>query len=330
MWKIGLLRPEEVPSEGIKDMNWVSYRLLRMPPEPSAEDLRIFEAVIVHVQLSNGIFRTTFPGRFREVDSWVDECLEKYFSPDFPLQAEDWAASDCLTSLEWLESLSRRFPDARMAASDLTLFLLEYTSRSGWFVVESDGTPLQYIRPPLVVSLKHSEPLRYPVNRWVRRRALTQWKSIMAGIDWNDPWLSGSGPEEELWQEREANGIRKIPLVHPRAVVRARDCAGRLAVRRHGVFSPAPSPCDVLRTMNIFNRNYFPEHQLAKGAAAVHASLRPGGIWIVGRTVRQVPAQHQVSIYRKAGDWFENIGRLNGGSEMEGVVETRTAGAGRC
>ncbi len=73
---------------------------------------------------------------------------------------EDWAASDCLTSAEWAAELFPLFPHLDFVASDLLLFLWEAKKQRGEerFILEPDGTPLQYVRPPFVVRLSQPEP----------------------------------------------------------------------------------------------------------------------------------------------------------------------------
>ena len=51
--------------------------------------------------------------------------------------------------------------------------------------------------------------------------------------------------------------------------------------------------------MNIFNRAYFSEEQLAAGAAAMFDSLEPGGIWIVGRTLEDDLTNHATFFRRQ-------------------------------
>ncbi len=77
--------------------------------------------------------------------------------------------------------------------------------------------------------------------------------------------------------------VRKLPLVHPEALGLAKDDS-RFSIRSHSAFERSSEPCNVIRTMNIYNRAYFSEDRLREGVRAVLGSLAQDGIWIVGRT----------------------------------------------
>src|SRR3954468_2998069 len=109
----------------------VSLHLLAIPDEPSPEDVGLFEKLMPHVQLSSGVYRTTYRQRFRALNPAVNNLLRQSFSPSEPLRVEDWAASDCLTSAEWAAELFPLFPDLEFVASDLLLFLLQAKKKKG-------------------------------------------------------------------------------------------------------------------------------------------------------------------------------------------------------
>jgi hypothetical protein len=58
---------------------------------------------------------------------------------------------------------------------------------------------------------------------------------------------------------------------------------------------------------------------MADGAAAVHESLQPGGLWIVGRTLEEDLSNHATFLQRKQSGW-EVLERIGKGSEMEPVA----------
>src|SRR4051794_24265374 len=138
----------------------VSLHLLAIPDTPSAEDVALFEKLMPHVRLSSGVYRTTYRQRFRALNPVVNNLVRRSFSPSQNLRVEDWAASDCLTSAEWAEELFPLFPHLEFVASDLVLFLLEVKKKGSpkRFILEPDGTPLQYVSPPFVVRLSQPEP----------------------------------------------------------------------------------------------------------------------------------------------------------------------------
>ena len=294
--------------------------LLSESSYPAVEGAAFFNRLMGHVQLSNGVYRTTYPRRFRNLDADVNRILAQYFPSSGPMRIEDWAASTCLTSCEWAEGLFPIFPRLEFVASDRELFLLRIKCRNSGavFVAESGGCPLQYIRPPMVIRMQPPEPWALPVNRACYFRALRFWNRNAPKWPLPAGWLEDPGNEEPLL--RDGCEFRKLPLIHPQAVALARTDA-RFAIRRHSIFDPAPSPCHVIRTMNILNPDYFPPAEVAAGARSIAGSLHPGGIWIVGRTTQEDPPVHRVSIFRKsASGGLEIVERFGGGSEIEAIA----------
>jgi hypothetical protein len=298
-----------------------SYRLLnevaadKGAGHPEADE--IFESIVRHLRLSSGIFRSTYRQRFADLDPVVNAILHEAFRGS-NLEVQDWAASDCLASAEWASALWATFPSARVIASDALLCLTEVSRPDGKeaYVLEPDGTPLQYIRPPFVVSLQKPIPPYYPVNRLLASRA----KRGLAEAQEASRLHQSSQKLHSQWKVGEIN------LIHPLARrIAAQD--SRFEARNHSVFAALPSPCNAIRTMNIFNRGYFDEARLRQGASCVLDSLVEGGIWIVGRTREEMrPPRNSVSIFQKVGQKAGQPGafklwrRLNDGSEIEPLI----------
>src|SRR5262249_8990801 len=112
--------------------------------------------------------------------------------------------------------------------------------------------------------------------------------------------------------------VRQIPYIHPEALALSRKNPNFWFCER-SIFDRTPRACQVLRTMNIFNRAYFSAEQLADGASAVFESLEPGGIWIVGRTLEEDFTNH-VTFFRRTENGWDLLERFGQGSEMEEVV----------
>lgn len=276
----------------------------------------MFEHIVRQLQLSSGIWRTTYPERFSDVDPEVNPLLRELFH-DRAIVIQDWAASDCLASAEWAESLWKQMPAARFVASDLLLHLNAISAGSEAFILEPDGKPLQYVRPPFVVSLRDPVPLHYPVNRWLAVRAMRKMQSLEGvlkqcrGLDLPQGELSCPAP----WT------ASRISLVHPR-VHRLQAQGAAFAVIRHSVFEVFPEPCDVIRSMNIFIRRYFDDATIERGIATVFDSLHEGGIWIVGRTTEEKhPTRNRASVFQKTGAGFRQLRQLNAGSEIDGLIQ---------
>jgi hypothetical protein len=285
----------------------VSYSLLDVGDHPNEEQIRVFEDISFTLRLSNGTFRTTFRQRFRDVDAVAMRWMERLFSVDTELRVQDRAASHGLTSAEWAEQLFRVYPRADFEVSDTLFSLIRLSLDTGeTYIVEPNGVPLQYIKPPFVVSLHYPESWRYPVNRFIASRAKRRFQQLVLPVD----WMSSPG----------AAGYRvsKIPYVHPEArELSQKDARFRFQLR--SVFEQTPAGCHVLRTMNIFNQAYFQRGQLIEGVEAAFASVKPGGLWIVGRTMES-DFSHQVSFLRRREHGWEVVERMGGGSEIEDLA----------
>lgn len=290
-----------------------AYNLLDVGENPSEEQVRAFEDVSFTLRTSNGTFRTSFRQRFEDVNASAMRWMERSYAADSAIEIQDRAVSHGLTSWEWAGCVFRAFPLARFEASDILLELIEISRGGETYIVEPNGRPIQYIKPPFVVSIEHPEPRRYPVNRIVAARARGRFERLGLGGNWIET------AQTRGWR------VRKIPSIHPWTRELGRKNPN-FQFRLRSVFEITPGACDVLRTMNILNRSYFSPEELARGASAVFQSLRPGGIWIVGRTMEEDFKNH-VSLLRRREDGWEVLERIGAGSEMEKLALDAGAGS---
>src|SRR5580692_8459381 len=191
----------------------VAYNLLDVGDDPSDERVAMFEDLCFRLRTSNGTFRTSFPRRFVDLDVAVSRWMSEVFVPEAPIRIQDRAASHCLTSHDWAQRIFAAYSRAEFEASDLILYLYELSLPSGeTYIVEPGGEPLQYIRPPFVLSVRHREPRRYPLNLWLGARARRRFARL--GLP-------------ERWQQSESGPgyrVRRLSCVHPRAAaLAARD-----------------------------------------------------------------------------------------------------------
>lgn len=327
MLKLGIHRLDQYRSDAEPDSrsslrdvlsrNRVAFTLFRTAIPATPKEIEVFEKTIPLVRLSSGVYRTTFRGRFREFNRFVNERLARRFDAAAPLHIEDWAASDCLASSEWAASLFPLFPHAGVTASDLTLFLIEACLPDGTsYVMEANGEPLQYIRPPFVIRFNPPEPGMLAVNSFLEKRARARFHTLRQSWRIPEEWLKEELPDTF---GQPPFVFRKIPLIHPEAQALC-NSSERFHIRHHSAFDPAAEFCDIVRTMNIFNLSYFPNERLLEGARAVALSLREGGVWIVGRTVQENPPAHNASLFIREKTGFRLLERFGEGSEIEGLV----------
>jgi hypothetical protein len=300
----------------------LAYSLLRLPETTDEKAIRQFETVIKTVRLSSGSCRTTHPERLSDVDAEVQPILESLFPRDAPLAVYDWGASDALVSSEWADLLLAKYPRLEFTASDSILWLTEATHEQGEvYVLEPDGTPIQYVNPPFVISLYHRERIFYPLNMIARKwgaRAVESLKLAASEIQWRRV------PEETVWKQPPWS-FRQIPLIHPRALSFARQHPN-FRITQHDAFTESAEKCDILRAMNLFNPRVFTPENLRRGIQAAFNSLKEGGVFIFGQTNTTAPFQSDVSIFRRIGGKCAVIGRLANGSELQDLtLETTSA-----
>jgi hypothetical protein len=282
----------------------VAYSLLRVGENPTEEQIRVFEDISVTLQAANGTYRTTYRNRFEDVDAACLQVLREVFPAGAPLRIEDRAVSHGLTSYELAGKLFPIFPAATIEASDLLLELLELTTAEGdVFITETDGTPLQYIRPPFVVGMHHPESWKNPFLLLVAAQSRKRFRRLALPPDWMEH------------PDRDGFRVRRIPYIHPKAAMLAR-ADSRLRFCRRSVFERSGTPCDVVRTMNIFNRGYFSDDQLREGFRAIFASLSPGGVWVAGRSLLEDLTNH-ATVFRRGENGWEAMARVGSGWELE-------------
>lgn len=301
----------------------VSYQLLRTSTPATAEEIEAFDHIIYYLKLASGIYTTTVQGRFQDLDAWITQNLEGIFSEDRSVTVEDWASSTGATSVEWFHVLRARFPQVRMIASDLSVYLVEASvENDGVYILDDSGSPLQYIAPPFVIRFPERPP--FLVNQWMAARARRKLQQLAAAARVDLANLRFESPEQEI--RHPPFLFRRLALTHPRAcTLSATTPAFQLA--QQSVFTVSHRGPDVIRTMNILNRDYFSDARLSDAVRAIGDSLKPGGVWIVGRTISESPRIHHASMLRKTGNGFELRARYREKSEVEDIALAVQPGA---
>ena len=293
----------------------IAYSLLSSNDDPTEEQVRIFEDITLRMRTSNGTCRTSFARRFEDLDAVTLEWMQRLFHGDAELRIQDRAASHCLTSRELAQRIFPLFPKASFEASDRMLHLLELRLPSDEiYVLEPDGQPLQYIRPPIVVSLSGKEARRYPVNRLIARWA--EWRFRRMRL-----------PADSRLRPKDSVPMRKLPCIHPLAAkLAAQDARFRICER--SVFDATTASCQVLRTMNIFHSGYFSRQQLGAAVTAAFQTVSLDGLWIVGRTRQSDSSNHATLFVRRERGW-QVLDRLGAGSEVEELIQPGQRPAGK-
>jgi hypothetical protein len=317
MYKFGIWRSRDLANTrtSLGKTRQLSYALLSMPVSSTSADIARFETVIRSVRLSSGICRTTYRSRFDDLDAIVQRVLERTYSADRPLDLHDLAGSDGLLSLHWANRVYAAFPRARMTTSDIALYFTEAVAISGEiYILEPSGKPIQYTRPPFVVSVDVQEPVAYPLNMlaraWARRR-LGDLRLCSADLRWNGV------PDDEVIS-RGGWTFRQIPLIHPEVLSLARS--GRFRVFQVDAFNPPPLKYDVVRAMNLYQPTVFTREKIHQGVLSALDTVADGGIFIAGRTIELEGQRNDASIFQKIGGRTLVLDRLGKGFEFEQIA----------
>ena len=274
----------------------VSYGLLQISDNPTEQEISRFEDISLIFCTSNGTRRTTCRQRMQDVDAATLELLQRWHRPHTHLLIQDRGASSCLTSAELAVCLFRAFPYANLEASDRLLWVFRISLANGKsYIIEPEGEPLQYTYPPFVVSLNVYKPERSPLRRLIAARGKRLFRQL------------GFPKIDQTYK------VDQISCIHPDAASFSKKDS-RFHIRVRSVFEPS-SGLDVLRTMNVLNKDYFPIQKLVEGVHASFQSLKPGGLWIVGRTLED--QTNHVTFLRRTEKQFEVAARIGKGSEIE-------------
>jgi hypothetical protein len=291
----------------------VAFSLLRTSYPASAADIARFERVIRSTAISSGVSRTTYWSRFDDLDAITQRVLQRTFSADQCFDIHDIGASDGVLSMQWAERVFAAFPLARMTASDISLYFTEAVwVRSGeTYILEPDGTPIQYAKAPFVVSLPRREHPAYLLNALVRGWAswrLRKLRLCNESVSWRGV------PDSTVITSRGWR-FRQIPLVHPAVLSFA--CNGRFRVVEANAFYPLPSQCHVIRAMNLYQTAIFTSAKILQGIRAALDSIVDGGIFIAGKTIEMEGARNDVSIFQKSQGRVRVVEKLGKGFELE-------------
>ena len=319
MYKFGIWRYDDLANSRtiLGKTRQYSYALLKTPVPATPADLARFETVIRNVRLSSGIWRTTYRSRFDDLDAVAQRVLERTFSEDRTVDLHDLGASDGLLSIDWAERVHATFPQSRMTASDVILYFTEAVWSSGeTYILEPSSRPIQYTRPPFVVSIDVPERVVYPLNQLARawgRRRLEDLRLCSAEVRWN-------GVPDEQVITRGGWTFQQIPLVHPAVLSYARN--GRFRVMPADAFSPLPSKYDVVRVMNLYQPTVFPPGKIHESLRAILGNITEGGILIAGRTIEGEGQRNDASIFQKSRGRVRVLDKLSKGFEFEHFVTT--------
>lgn len=282
------------------------YPALAASDRPDRDEL--LERILFRFPTRNASLKRTQSARFEAFDAAFLERFRASLVPGRSYAVHDAGVSDGRTAVDFFRALAA-LPglDFRFFASDYAPEVTAVEDAGSRLALVLDPVSeelLQIVWPPFVFNVPKGEsPLLYPLNHLVRRWLLAgRVPALLARWRAGDPGV-------------RATAIR---LLHPSvSALEAGD--PRFRFERHDLLAPAPRRYDVVRAMNVLNRSYFSEADLARAVAHVADSLPPGGWFVVGANQDRGSTVNG-AVYRRTPQGFERVLAHGAGSEIDAIV----------
>lgn len=225
-------------------------------------------------------FKSTETGRHARTDALLAE-LCRGRAPVFL----DIGASDGTTSLELIRVLGGGFREFHVTDLNITCEV-GFDARRRMIVQDPGGGRL-LSASSRIVAWADTEGALPLLGAWARRRteaAVEEWTELAL-------------------VQRELR------------VLASRD--GRIHIRRYDIFEPWSGPApDVIKIANLLNPGYFTAEQISAALALQCRQLAEDGVLVLVDN----RAEEQSSLFRRAGDRMEPVGRVGPGSDVAGMV----------
>lgn len=280
-------------------MNAVS--VASMAANPARLDARAERRLFASLRMAGGIFKTTEPGRLRDVDAATIAAL---FSHRPLREILDVGASSGTTSLEWLHALRAAGASPRLTATDLSIHAALLAPWPGYRVLV-DGTdrPLRHLIAGVAI------------RPWCRRLDYVTQNWLVVAL------------ANALFHHAERTGAladarataRPVLLVAPRVAADP-----HITLEEEDVFAAPPAMhlarFDIVRAANLLLPSVFDEAKLRAGIAGLKARLAgPGALLVIARTLPR--GGNHATIFAMGADARLAVrSRVGNGSEIEALV----------
>jgi len=320
MLKLGLVRPAHLdrPRTWYGARKFPSLYLLRDLRRDGAANATRHDDILRLLQMANGTWKETRRGRFEGLDRDLVGLLLETHPRGGSLIVTDLAVSSGVTSVELYRALSTVFrPD--FLATDLWRDAIAFRriGRPWSVVLDFRGEVVQYVLGPFVLPGFSSELPLYPIN------ALLRFLARLFLL----PGARRLLPSEQIDRCRDfdhvsASGydVMRLPLLSA-DTLDLMEAQHRFRFEVADVLEPMKRPADLIRAMNILTPLHMPAPALRHAARNCLANLNPGGIFVIGRSVSDDPDLTRATVYRRDDGALVPVRRLNGGAEIERLVE---------
>lgn len=250
------------------------------------------------IRLSNGTFKTTADHRMDDLNAFVAAQWRTMNAA--PTEILDVGASSGISTMEWLETLTRDGFKVRMTATDLTLWAEIVPLLPGFEVLIEESR--RHVLRHIVLGI--------PLRPWSRR------------LD----RLTGYVVLTRLANLIAKHRLRLAPRPRERVILvsqRALRCGG-IVWAQDDMLAPNPEQFlrrfDAIRAANVLNRDYFGADDLRRAVSNLKARLSgPRACLIVNRTWND-GSNHATLFKLHDDDRFRIAARLGRGSEIEDIV----------
>lgn len=271
------------------------------------EQLALENTFFHRIRLQNGVYKTTYANRFKD----VNESLIKHLNKEQELYVMDVAISAGISTYEWNQMLSQSGIKHKMYASDISLYgKLQPITKYFDILLDSNNYPLQF--DLLNRSIPSSSSSLFP-------SIIQSIFRVISSISLNTIQLLHLS---KLLNAGNPNGsnVRSITLV-TKLLINNPD----FTLLEESISSPTPenllNKFNVLRAANILNKSYFDDTTLTKMVLNLKSRLKTNGLLVVCRTCDEKDGTNAGTIFNKTDNGkLEILERMGSGSEIEDLI----------
>lgn len=248
------------------------------------------EAVFfTHLLLPSGAYKTTFPGRLRD----LDRLLARLLAGRESVRILDVGVSSGVTTADMIDAFEASGLHTKTTAADLVVRgRLVSTPLLGEVLVDGRGRFLQFAGP-LGVRMR-------PYPEGAKKLAAAALDGIARTAS-----VNGSRGEQADLISRRLREIEACETVEHDVLQERPEWRGRF---------------DLIRAANLLNRKYFEPEAIRRAIGFLRTALAPGGLLAICRTDIETEQNHATIFRLNEAGTLEPAERLGDGSEVEDLA----------
>ena len=262
-------------------------------------------------------FKRTKDDRFGDLDDLSAEVIASTFSKDQTLVVHDLASSNGTTSCHFYDKLKGKGLKVQFYSSDKFTHVFMVTLKdSAWTVVmDTDRNLMQYVGYGFVLGRDESgiDLVNRAITALLDKCLYPKARAVLSRNVSDDNEFGG------LVLDDAHGRMERFPLVSRECMEKTTHTDDFVYFRRD-LFESFTCKNDVVRALNILNREYFSDGQLKTAVSNILSSLSENGIFIMGRSHDSEDKEHNVTIFRRNGLKFSVLCDYMRGSEIRELV----------